>query len=76
MKKPIEPCYRLFGARVQQIRELMGMSQLDLAKKVGLNRTSITNIEAGNQRVLLYDVERFSKAFGLSPRNLLKGIWT
>jgi len=65
----------LFGARVQQLRDALGMTQDDLRKKVGLTRTSITNIEAGRQRVLLHDVDTFSKAFGISPRNLMKGIW-
>jgi excisionase family DNA binding protein len=73
--KPIEPVYRLFGARVQQLREVLGVSQEEFAKKVALTRTSITNIEAGKQRILLHDVERFASAFGVTARHLMKGIW-
>ncbi len=65
----------LFGARIQQLREALGLTQDDLRKKVGLTRTSIANIEAGRQRILLHDVDTFSKAFGITPRNLMKGIW-
>lgn len=75
LPKEIQPCYRLFGARVEQIRTLMGMTQGELAKKVALTRTSVTNIEAGRQRVLLHDVERFAGAFSITPKNLMKGIW-
>lgn len=73
--KPIEPCYRQFGAKVETIRTTLGWSQLDLAKRVGLTRTSITNIEAGRQRILLHDVVRFSTAFNTEPKALLKGIF-
>ena len=75
MAKPTEPCYLLFGARVRQLREVLGMTQDDLRRKIGLTRASIANIEAGKQRVLLHDVERFSTAFGISAKNLMKGIW-
>ena len=75
MKPALQPIYVLFGARVQQVREALGMTQDDLRKKVGLTRTSIANIEAGRQRILLHDVDRFAKAFSITPKNLLKGIW-
>lgn len=65
----------LFGARIQQLRDALGLTQEELRKKVGLTRTSIANIEAGRQRVLLHDVDRFAKAFGITPKNLMKGIW-
>ena len=71
----MEPCYLLFGARVLQLREALGLTQDELRKKVGLTRPSIANIEAGKQRVLLHDVDRFAKAFGITPKNLMKGIW-
>ncbi len=41
MKKPMEPCYLLFGARVQQVRDALGLTQDELAKKVQLTRASI-----------------------------------
>lgn len=74
--KPIEPVYRMFGARIEQLRTVLEITQQDLAKRVGLTRASIANIEAGNQRVLLNDVERFAKAFNVAPKVLLRGIWT
>lgn len=72
----IEPCYRLFGAKVEQVRNVLGWTQNELAKKVGLTRTSITNIEAGRQRILMHDVEKFAMAFQTTPKALLRGIWT
>jgi transcriptional regulator with XRE-family HTH domain len=69
MSKPIEACHQAFGLRVRMIRETLGQTQDDVAKKVGLKRTSVTNI------VLLDDVETFAQALGVSPKHLLKGIW-
>jgi transcriptional regulator with XRE-family HTH domain len=71
----IEPCYRQFGAKVEQMRTLLGWTQLDLSKRVGLTRGSIANIETGRQRVLLADVEKFALAFNVAPKILLRGIW-
>lgn len=73
--KLVEPVYRQFGAKVEAMRAVMAITQQDLAKKVKLTRASITNIEAGKQRILLADVEKFAVALGVSPRSLMKGIW-
>lgn len=73
--KLVEPVYRQFGAKVESMRAVLMIRQEDLAKKVKLTRASIANIEAGKQRILLADVEKFAKALGVSPRSLMKGIW-
>lgn len=73
--KRIEPVYLDFGIRLAEIRIAIGLSQLELAERLGYSRPSISNIEAGRQRVLLDDVDRFSKALGCTPKHLMKGIW-
>lgn len=76
MHKPIEPVYRQFGSKLESMRMALGLSQAELAKRVKLTRASVSNIEAGKQRVLLADVERFATAFGSTPRFIMRGIWT
>jgi len=71
----IEPVYRQLGAKIEQMRSILGWNQADLAKRVGLSRGSIANIETGRQRLLLHDIEKFSTAFQTSPKVLLRGIW-
>lgn len=73
--KNIEPTYVLFGNRVQQIRSALGLTQQELANRTEMDRTSIAKIETGSQRILLHEVETFSKAFGMTPGKLIKGIW-
>ena len=75
MSKPIEGCHQALGARIRMIRETLGLNQGELAKRVNILRTSVTNIEAGRQRMALHTVEEFAKALGTTPKHLLKGIW-
>lgn len=74
-KEPVQAVYRQFGAKLESLRIALGLSQLELAKRVGLTRTSVCNIEAGRQRILLDDVEKFAAAFATNPKTLLRGIW-
>lgn len=76
MSEEIEVVYRAIGARIQMIREAVGMTQDDLAKKVGYTRTSVVNIEAGRQRLPLHQVEEIARALSSNARHLMKGIWT
>jgi DNA-binding XRE family transcriptional regulator len=75
MAKPIEPVYRAVGAKIEELRSALGWTQEDLAKRIGLNRTSIVNIEAGRQRILLHDAHKIAAAFGVTVKHLMKGIW-
>lgn len=75
IKKPIEAVHQSVGLAIRRVREAIGLDQSSLAKRVGLTRTSITNIEAGRQRVILDDVEAFARALGTTPKHLMKGIW-
>src|SRR6185312_4927140 len=50
--KASEECKRV-GANVRLHRIRMGLRQDKLAARVGLSRTSVVNLEAGNQNVTL-----------------------
>lgn len=56
------------------IRERRGstMSQERLAFLIGLTRTSVSNIEAGRQRMLLGTLTAIAKALGTSGSALLR----
>ena len=46
--------YKLIGENIRTRRQSLNISQAGLAKKVGLRRTSITNIESGQQKIQIY----------------------
>lgn len=76
MSGPIEACHRLVGGKIEALRTILGLTQQELAERVGQSRAAIANIETGRQRLLLHTVETFAKALGTTPKNLMRGIWT
>jgi transcriptional regulator with XRE-family HTH domain len=67
----MDELYRLFGEAVHLSRRRAHMTQEDLANRVRLTRTSITNIEKGKQNVsirMLYDL---AAALKKRPEELL-----
>jgi transcriptional regulator with XRE-family HTH domain len=63
--------YRVFGSRVRALREERKVTQDELAKRVDLSRTSITNIEKGRQRVLLHQMVEIAQALEADPGALV-----
>ncbi len=63
--------YREVGQRIRLTRRLRKLNQTELALKVGLSRTSITNIERGEQRVLLHHLYAIADALSIPPADLL-----
>lgn len=61
--------YEDFGERVRRARGSMG--QETLGTQVGMSRGSISNIEAGRQRVPLHLLPRLAAALGKSSIELL-----
>lgn len=54
--------YRAFGRAVANRRKRLEMTQLDLAKLVGLSRGSIAHIEKGTQKVFLHHAYQIAEA--------------
>lgn len=66
--------YKEFGKLVRGYREVHHLTQDALASRVGLSRTSITNIEQGRQKVLLDQVVLLAEALGVSAEALLPNV--
>lgn len=66
-----EPIYERLGHRLQGLRVVNGITQEEMAVRVGLVRTSIANIEAGRQRILLHQLYDFAAALKVRPDRLL-----
>jgi transcriptional regulator with XRE-family HTH domain len=63
--------YREFGRYVRDARKEAGLTQEHLAERVGLTRTSVTNIERGRQHISLHQLYLLAAAVGRQPGELL-----
>jgi transcriptional regulator with XRE-family HTH domain len=60
-----------FGRAVRQLRQERGMTQAELAARLSLGRTSITNLEKGQQSPPLSMLPEIASALGVDPLRLI-----
>jgi transcriptional regulator with XRE-family HTH domain len=60
------------GTRVREVREDLGMSQAELARRVGVARNHIVMIEAGSRTPSLALLERIAHELRTEPAELLR----
>ncbi|MDM4772863.1 helix-turn-helix transcriptional regulator [Solimonas sp. SE-A11] len=63
--------YVAVGERIRKTRKLRSMTQDQLAKRVGLERSSIANIELGNQRLPLHTLFSIASVLNIDANDLL-----
>ena len=59
--------YAQFGKLIRGYRRRHKITQLQLGDRIGITRTSITNIEKGRQKVLLHQVFQLADALQVNP---------
>jgi transcriptional regulator with XRE-family HTH domain len=59
--------------RLKIAREGLHLSQDYVAKQLGLNRTAMVQIEAGNRKIAADELSGFSRLYGISVDELLNG---
>jgi len=55
-----------FGKKMKELRKRKNLSQERLARKSGLHRTYISDIERGARNVSLKNIEKIAKALNIS----------
>lgn len=66
--------YRELGSAIRRRRELLGLSQSSLATRVGMARTTITNIESGGQSLMVHQLVEIANALRMSAPELFEQI--
>ena len=59
--------------RIRGARELAGLSQGQAAKRLGLHRPTISEIEAGRRNVKADEITAFADLYGVETSWLMKG---
>lgn len=67
----VDGLYSAFGEHFRKLRKAAGLTQEDVAERVGLTRTSVTNIERGRQHISLHQLYLLAAAVGRNPAELL-----
>lgn len=69
---PLMRLARILGLNIRRVRKERGLSQEALADEVGLAVTYVGQIERGQRNPTLDVIERFAKALGVKPLDLLQ----
>lgn len=62
------------GNNIRKIREEKGLMQVDLCKKLEVDRAYMSNIENGKKNPTLLTVEKIAKALNVPASELLENI--
>ena len=62
----------IFGRNLRRLRLQAGLSQEDLAHKVGVHRNFIGALERGERNPTLVSVERVADALGAEPSEMFR----
>jgi transcriptional regulator with XRE-family HTH domain len=63
--------YPAIGTLLREAREQRGLIQIQVAKAVGLTRSSIANIERGTQRLPLHNWVGLCQTLGVDPADVI-----
>ena len=63
--------YEVFGQRVRKARKACKLTQEELAARVTMTRTSVTNIEKGRQKLLLHTLFDLASALEVPVAQLI-----
>ncbi len=59
-----------FGRKVRKLRVQRGWTQVDMAEKLGLDRSYLADVERGNRNISILNLDVIAKGFGLSLSRL------
>jgi transcriptional regulator with XRE-family HTH domain len=63
--------YQEIGNRIARARKKSRLSQQDLATRIGLQRTSVTNIEKGRQKIMVHTLIELAQHLSVELDELL-----
>lgn len=60
------------GSRIKQLRKVNNLNQFDLAKRIGISRTSIVNIEQGRHSITVWRLCQIAFVLKVTPDILIQ----
>lgn len=62
------------GARIQELRKQMGLSQEKFALKIEMDRTYYASVEAGKRNISVKNIKKIADGLGISISELFDGL--
>lgn len=72
MKSDLSKKYELFRSLLIQAREEAGLSQQDVADRLGRHQTYVSKCERGERRMDLIEFLEIARALGFDPHKFIK----
>ena len=60
------------GLRIKKLREIKGISQLELSNLADLDRTYINSVENGRRNISIVNIEKIAEALDVSVGDFFK----
>lgn len=64
MKSTRTPAYRRFLARLRSAREVAGLTQVQVAKRLSRTQAFVSKSESGDRRVDVIELKAFARLYG------------
>ncbi len=74
MPQPTSEAARIFGTRVRENRQRLGISQETLAELSGVHWTFVGQVERGTRNLSLHNIIKLAGGLDVDPGMLLTGI--
>lgn len=65
---------KLFGLRVRELRNSLGMSQEKFALSINMDRTYLASVETGKRNISLKNVKKIADGLNVTLEDLFKNI--
>jgi transcriptional regulator with XRE-family HTH domain len=63
--------YKTLGEKIKRLREQKGLSQEDVAKRLGILRVTLSQIESGSRKICAEELAAFARLFNITTDILL-----
>ena len=71
MNMPLKPSNRVLAENVRKYRRILGLTQDELAKRLGVSQPRITEIERGKGNVSMTTLDNLADCLEVPPATLL-----
>ena len=72
--RQLEPVYRWLGATMTELRETKGLSQTEVARRMGLDPSTVMHWEQGRNRVKMHAFLAWCRTVGVDPADVISRV--